>query len=212
MIFETKKPIVAGFTSASTTNREQELEKLSIKLGFKNVYFANQVHSGYVLKYGQNSAGEDGDGLICGDRNVLLGIFTADCVPIILYSSTKVAIIHAGWKGFVHGIFSNMFENFDKEEISHLNAIVGPCICKKCYEVSTDVAKHFDRIESLKNRKFLLDLKAESVKNLVNKGINLDKIQVSDICTYCGEGSLPSYRKNKTDLRIVNFVGFQEKD
>lgn len=209
MLYHTKSFVKSGFNPATTDDRQAELEKIKLNHGFDKIFFANQIHSGKVLKYAIDSIGADGDAIICREKNVLLGIFTADCVPITIYSNKIVGLIHAGWRGFVNGIFENFINELMENEKDKLNVIVGPSICKNCYEVGADVAKHFHNIEELKENKFLVDLKQESIDIIKKSALKTDSVQVSSLCTYCSIENLSSYRKNKTNLRQINFVGLK---
>ncbi len=210
--YQTQNNIIAGYAVAKTTNREEELKKIAKKLNFKNYFFANQIHSNKILIEGKDKNKNDGDAIICKQTGTLIGIFTADCVPITIYSDNFIGMIHAGWKGFANSIFDNFFKLIGKEKREKLNAIIGPCICKNCYEVSHDVAINFKYVKKQNNNKFLIDLSKEAAYRLIKNNINPNNIHQSNLCTYCSLNDFPSYRKDKTDLRIVNFAGIQEKD
>jgi len=210
--YKTKGNVIAGFAVSNTENREKALKQVTDNLQFKNYFFANQIHSNKILIVGENTNKENGDGIICTKPDILIGIFTADCVPVTIYNNSFIAIIHAGWRGFANNIFNNFFKLISNYKKETLNAIIGPCICQDCYEVSYDVAQHFKFITETQNQKYLLNLKQEALLCLTTNNIKKENITVSPLCTYCSKQALPSYRKNKTNLRIVNFAGIQEND
>ena len=90
----------------------------------------------------------DVDGMITNDPDVaLVGLF-ADCVPVFFVDPVHRAIglSHAGWRGTVGKIAEKtvaaMGEAFGTAP-ENLSCVVGPSICRDCYEVSADVAAAF---------------------------------------------------------------------
>ena len=79
---------------------------------------------------------------------MLLGVQTADCVPILLVdpSTRAVAAIHAGWRGTLARIaqktVGEMRMHFDSNPAEILSAI-GPAIGACCYEVGTELVTEF---------------------------------------------------------------------
>src|SRR5499427_8985424 len=68
-----------------------------------------QVHSGIVVDIGDTSAASEaveGDAAVTGLAGVMVGVQTADCVPILIVHRERraVAAIHAGWRGTAAGI------------------------------------------------------------------------------------------------------------
>ena len=89
-----------------------------------------------------------GDGLMTAEPNVLLGIQTADCVPVLVVDVRlrAVAAFHAGWRGTVgriveHGVMQ-MGEVFGSRP-EDLWAAVGPAIAACCYRVGEEVHERF---------------------------------------------------------------------
>ena len=200
--------IVAGYEISQNTDRAKALNTIKEKLQFSHCYHLNQIHSEKIVTFKKGmKPGLDGDAIICYEKNVLLGVFTADCVPVTIYSENGIGIIHAGWKGFMRGIFQHFFEKFTIRP-GHIKAVIGPCICNKCYEVGYDVATHF-RSECLVsiNDKVYLDLKKAAWHHLIENNLLKENITISDKCTLCSKDSFHSYRRNKTPFRNINFVG-----
>lgn len=174
-------------------------------MSFENAVYLKQVHGNTIYEVTENNfnqiKGLDGDGLITRAVNIPIGIFTADCVPILIYDREKriAAALHGGWKGTELGIVKKAVDimcgsmGSDPENI--LSAI-GPCIGKCCFEVGEDVAVRFS--SSIKRGgKFYVDLVLENVNQLKSCGVSEKNISTSGICTYCNRDMLYSYRRDK---------------
>ena len=86
-------------------NTEQGLLNLNnLKEWFnvKEVGYLNQTHSDKIFDY--DGINHNGDAIITNKKQVLIGVFTADCVPVIIYDRKKlvVAAVHSGWKGTIN--------------------------------------------------------------------------------------------------------------
>lgn len=91
------------------------------------------------------------DALVTTDEEVVLGVTTADCVPMLLYDAKDfqvVSAIHAGWKGVVKDILPQTIREI-KERLgippSNLKLKVYPCIGVEDFEVGEEVAQQFTR-------------------------------------------------------------------
>lgn len=129
----------------------------------------------------------EGDALITENPDIVLGICTADCVPILLSSPQRifVAAVHAGWRGVYAGI---VFETIKKIQSLYpqqkiLMSCVGPSIHQNFFEVGQeimDLFKHQDplykRFFSIKGKKIFFDLVA-----LVCYQLSLFDIQVDNV-------------------------------
>ena len=212
LIVENKFP-VKHFTSVkSCGNMKDEAQRNSLLRSFgvsaENLVLARQIHSNNVRIAGGKDKGafiEDCDGLITNEKNIMLGIFTADCMPVLMVSKDKSvkAAVHAGWKGLASGILQNTINMFqDKFGIKPENIIVyaGPHIQECCYEVSADLEKTFD--VKLKNGR--LNLSEIARKILERDGVK--EIYSSRLCSCCEDGLFFSYRKNKTEERMITLL------
>ena len=66
-----------------------------------------QVHSTKVLEIDSGLARlQPADGLITASPKVVCVVMTADCMPLFLSdrAGSKVAVVHAGWRGMADGI------------------------------------------------------------------------------------------------------------
>ena len=133
----------------------------------------NQTHSAKVIEVRKSNYKNkiNSDAMITKIKGLLLGVVTADCVPIILYDSRNeiVGCIHAGWKGAFSGVIENTINKIKKlNSKNKIFASIGPCIGKKSYEVDFNFYKKF-LDKSKKNKKYFVK------KNKSKKFFNLRK-------------------------------------
>ncbi len=215
-----KQPfLVHGFGTKHLT--EQFLDQ---KLGysqFKKVYL-DQKHSDLVHCMDGDSDGVlEGDGLITDSPNLLLMVKTADCLPVLIVDTEKKVIgaVHCGWKGSGQRILQKALMKMKNKyqcRNSSLLAAMGPCICRKCYEVGEDVVGFFrDRKVTLhafenhpdKEKKYFLDLKKLNHLQLQENGLGKNRIHSVDQCTYENKHLLSYRREGKNPGRMLNFIG-----
>jgi polyphenol oxidase len=109
-----------------------------------------QVHSDIIRRV--DSIPEEplsGDGLITATPALLLGIQTADCLPVILVDTKRhaIGVFHAGWRGTLKRIIEKgvgeMHRCFGTNS-RDLKAAIGPGIQGCCYEVGEEVRTKFE--------------------------------------------------------------------
>ena len=137
---------------------------------------------------------------------------SADCLPIAIANAegTEIALLHAGWRGLSAGVIPKSLKMFNLEN-NELRAWLAPCISQKQYEVGNDVYRTFTDLdeESKKNfqqvdsQKWLFDLKAEAVRVLKKFKVQVSQ---SNYCTYTDQDLFYSYRRNKTDKRVLTIL------
>ena len=102
-----------------------------------------QIHSGLVLEAVPPGGDRfsEGDGLVTKTPGMLVGVRTADCVPILIADerTRAVASVHAGWRGTADRIsrgaaVRELITRFGSRA-EDLHAAVGPSIGPCCYEV-----------------------------------------------------------------------------
>jgi YfiH family protein len=90
-----------------------------------------------------------GDALFTGDADILLGILTADCVPVLIADTRThaVAAFHAGWRGTLARIVERGVGTLQREFGSRpkdLVAAIGPAIGACCFAVGDEVRQEFE--------------------------------------------------------------------
>jgi YfiH family protein len=167
-----------------------------------------QVHSGNVLDIDDTSAaGEpvEGDAAVTAIPGIILGVLTADCVPILIADSDgrAVAAIHAGWRGTAAQIAKTavmrLIEKF-RIDPARLIAAIGPHIGSCCYEIGEEVAAQISDASAIVRRpewaKPHLDLAGANRRQLLNAGVCEEHIETSLLCTKCREDLFHSYRRD----------------
>ena len=137
---------------------------------------------------------------------------SADCLPIAIANSegTEIALIHAGWRGLSSGIIDKTLKMFDLDN-KELKAWLAPCISQKEYEIGNDVYEAFTKLDEesvksfkkLNSEKWLFDLKAQATRILEKFEVSVSE---SNYCTYNDEELFYSYRRNKTDKRVLTLL------
>ncbi len=151
---------------------------------------------------------EDCDGLIF-ERGTAGFMNFADCVPLFFYCDGVAMVSHAGWRGSAREIarisVNKLIEHYNCNR-NNIKVVIGPAICKNCYEVGEDVfyklyntVKKHDDIFIKNNGKFYVDLKGINKQQLLEEGV--ENIDVCPYCTNCGEKMFYSYRYENTDYR-----------
>jgi YfiH family protein len=145
------------------------------------------------------------DAMVTDRPNVLLGILTADCAPVLFADRRAVVIgaAHAGWRGALAGVTDSTIAAMErlgaKRETIH--AAVGPCITQQSYEVDEAFRARFVASDAGNDRFFAagaagkprFDLEAYVVHRLVAAGI--DEVEALNLDTYTAPDRFYSYRR-----------------
>jgi YfiH family protein len=199
-----------------------------------------QIHSGVVrvvkardgalegrLQTAEGKAVLEGDGLMTDVPGVLLGVGTADCVPVLVVDVEKkvVAAFHAGWRGTVARIVERGVAKMRGEygsRVGDLVAAVGPSIGVCCYavgdEVRAEFAGQFGYADSLFKTEasggvMRLNLWEANRRQLLEAGVGEARISVVGECTACArdEGGTRRYFSHRGEKgvagRMLNVVG-----
>lgn len=185
-------------------SRKAYAEALGIDVG--RLWFPRQVHGSEVLVVDSSMPdGVEADAVITNERNLLIGVSTADCVPVLLYDPIKdvIAAAHAGWRGTIANIVgktvTRMHDAFGSDP-SDILAAIGPSISPEAFEVGTEVSDVFvqNGYESCVlggYSKPHIDLWAVNEQQLVQQGVLPKNIDQDTICTFFNCDKLFSARR-----------------
>lgn len=198
-------------------NSNEGIDNLnSIKEWFnvEQVSFLNQIHSDKVV-IASNTI-EEGDALISDETSRAIGVFTADCVPILIIDKKNrvIGAVHSGWRSTAKDIviktIEKMKEVYGSDE-EFINIYIGPHIKECCFEVGDEVIDIFKKNINFKdcmvnNNK--IDLQSYIIECLLKQGIKKENIFTQELCTYCCENTrLHSYRREKQGYgRMFSFI------
>ncbi len=183
----------------------------------KSLVFSKQTHKANVRKVTAEDRGigllrpipfDDIDAHMTNEPNVALVIFGSDCVPIYLYDpgNRVIALCHGGWRGTVAGIAGKTVEAMSAEygtKAADVVAVIGPSICKPCFEVGEEVSDEFLRAFSDARKcgiverigdKDHVDLWEANVRMLLLSGVLRENIHKSGLCTMCRQELFFSHR------------------
>ena len=195
----------------------------NLNLNSKKLILIKQTHSSKVIRITQNNLDKSikADGVITSLNDVVLGILTADCAPIIIYDDKNKFIcnLHSGWKGSLNNISKKAIKLFDKYQIKrkNLSAIVGPCLGVKNYEVDKNFEKRFIKKDVRYSKFFQYKNKQKSYFNLralINfqlSELGLKQIYNINRDTYSNDNLFFSHRRathkgQKTTGRLINLI------
>jgi YfiH family protein len=110
-----------------------------------NVRIARIKHLGFALK--NENLFKPADALITKEKNIILGIFIVDCLPVFLYDPKKdiTALANAGWRGLYDGLLQNVIKKIIKlvSKTENILAYIGPSIGPCQYHVEEERVNMF---------------------------------------------------------------------
>ncbi len=182
-----------------------------------SLFLLKQVHGTRVVAAPWDGTPE-ADAAVAEEPGLLLGIKTADCLPILLVDPRRraVAAAHAGWRGTAAGVALRAVEALVARgsRASDLLAALGPAIGSCCYEVGEELRDVFaEEAEHVlrpgpRGRPHL-DLREANTRQLLRAGLaGLSLFQLAE-CTRCHADRYHSYRRDGPGAgRMISFVGF----
>ena len=168
--------------------------------------FMEQVHGDMVVEVNQETKFPVvADALVYRERGLPLAVLTADCLPILISSSTVVGAVHAGRKGVLNGVIDSAVSVMRALGGTDLVARIGPAICKECYEV--DEQMYEDAVKKVPElattpAKHCLDLMSGAKSQLESYGVKVSSV---DICT-AQNSNFFSYRRDGKTGRSAGVI------
>ncbi|MGV3490806.1 MAG: peptidoglycan editing factor PgeF [Devosia sp.] len=194
----------------------------------KDLVVLRQTHSTTVITLTERpdrTVATEGDALVTNRPDLLLGILTADCAPILLADPEAgvVGAAHAGWKGAAGGILYGTVMGMVAlgADPKNIRAAIGPTISAANYEVGPDTARDIAALDSDaaahvtippgKTREHF-DIPGLLAEQLFGAGVGL----VSDLglCTYADPARFFSHRyathNGITTGRQISVIGLRD--
>lgn len=203
----------------------------------KEVFDSDNIINSFNTNYGFDATGFadlklkiDADAQVSTLSSLALGMFAADCLPVLLaddYASV-IAAAHCGRKGLMAGVLETTIDAMCKKgaDLARITAVLGPCICANCYEVGDDIARDFERRypQTVSRTRFggvgidiaeaaRIDLALAGVSNIVDslprvtaatKYLSED-VELKEICDSDCEGSSLEERLKTLDNPLCTF-------
>ncbi|MFN7942498.1 MAG: polyphenol oxidase family protein [Thermoanaerobaculia bacterium] len=187
------------FFGKGVAGRDAELPVALVPLGLERAWLT-QIHSAIVHEARPGLVGE-GDALVSGARRLGLVVATADCVPLLIAGASRLAAVHAGWRGVAARIVERALERLaEPARVAWIGPAIGGC----CYEVGEEVAA---AVVAASDRSVLhpgsrgrphLDLASAVAAQLARAGVG--EIRRASLCTRCS-GDFWSHRRDGSAAR-----------
>lgn len=218
---------LAGFDEDSAENIRENRRRFLSALGAKHELATGwQVHGDKIRTVDGPAASdaEKCDALISDRAGILLGVKTADCVPILIGDATTgaFAAVHAGWRGTVRAIAAKavrMLRDTYGSRAGNLVCAIGPAAGGSRYEVGPEVIAALAEAFS-DPRPYLVptreghataDLKGANRDQLLAEGVPADQVYLVPFCTMERTDLFFSYRIEKSRLgrtgRMLSVIG-----
>lgn len=162
----------------------------------------------------------DTDGFITNKKNLILATTNADCILFLFFDPVKKVIgnVHSGWRGTLQEISIATVEKMVKEyncNPKDIMCFICPSIRKCHFEVEQDVMQMFyDKFKNLKQideiiekknnlNKWSIDTVLINKIILQNKGLKVENIIDSGICSVCNSDLIHSFRVEKENYGVL---------
>jgi polyphenol oxidase len=209
----------AGFNLAAHTgddaeavacNRRLLRDRLQLTSG---PVWLSQVHGRSLLR--ADTAGDNAaaDGSWSDSAGTVCAVLTADCLPLLFCdrAGSRVAAIHAGWRGLHRGIISAAVETLSVPAREML-VWLGPAIGAGAFEVGQDVYDSFTQKNPANSTAFrpsdashwLCDIYA--LARIELRALGVVSVYGGDFCTYSDPDRFYSFRRDGITGRMASLV------
>lgn len=198
-----------------------------INVDLEQMVFTNQSHSTVLKRVSEKDKGkgknafDDGieaDALFTTERNVLLGVFHADCVPVFVYHPKipLIAIIHAGTVGSLNNITGLAIQQLTQELninpsefITHLGPALDfahhPISEQRALEIIHLNPSHHAIVKKI-GGEYWLDIPLLNYIQLIDAGVHTKNICMSNLDTFSQPHDFFSYQRDPKTGRHISFI------
>ncbi len=207
------------------TKNHSEIFLESIGIKDRRLISVNQTHSDKVFILNdadvtdKETAEIPADALLTHIPEKPIGVFTADCLPILIYDPRLrvIGAIHAGRKGSEQSILLKVVREMTRVYGCRPEELVvgfGPAIGGCCYEVGEECFQPFkDKFPDKEgwfrlgpSGEYFLDLIAVNKIDGEKAGLLQDNVFSMEHCTCCSIPQMYSYRREGKTGRILTTI------
>lgn len=179
-----------------------------------DIQWLEQVHGHHVITIDKVlSRTPKADAAYTNKKNIALAIMTADCLPILISttSGNEIAVVHGGWRPLAQNILAHTLTKFTSP-MAQLHAWLGPCIGQEHFEVGADVKAAFmqqsaifaSAFKPIATNKYLADLHLIAQLQLTELGVK--HIYQQADCTFAQNKQYYSYRRDQQTGRMASII------
>lgn len=169
-----------------------------------------QIHGNHVVEAIKTAHPFQADASYTDEACVVCAVMTADCLPLLVCASdgSKVAAIHAGWRGLLAGIISNTLAAMPKNVLVWLGPAIGP----DCFEVGAEVRSAFlnksiaysKAFRCQSDGRWLADI--YEIARIELAALGVYKVYGGNFCTVTEHPRFYSYRRDKDTGRMATLI------
>ncbi|MHB8797931.1 MAG: polyphenol oxidase family protein [Thermoanaerobaculia bacterium] len=209
--------ISAGFTTLDLVPDElppdEGARRFARLLGVPEAPVARlkQVHGAAVVEAQGGAPGEVAvagvaDAIVTTESGLVVGVVTADCVPIVLadLEAGVLAAAHAGWRGTAARVVEAALDALEARGgcADRAWALFGPSISRDAYEVGPDVLAALGdpvpdgAVVAGRGDRSWLDVAAFNEAALLRRGVRPERVVRPALCTFGPPVRFCSYRRD----------------
>lgn len=199
-------------------NRQRLLDRM---VSASTIQWLNQVHGVKVVEAGNGEQVIEADGCTTSTPGVACAVLTADCLPVLMTnnSGTRVAAVHAGWRGLAAGVLLAALDRFDaaaEDVLVYLGPAIGPlhfevgpevrdCFLEQARTLGAGCASNMEQAftPSVDGR-YLADLYQLARSQCAAVGVK--QVYGGDFCTHSDSGRFYSYRRDGQTGRMASLI------
>lgn len=194
----------------------RELLNKTLHLPHQPIWLS-QIHGIEAVAIEKTNPATPADAAYTQQINKVCAVLTADCLPILVCdrNATRVAAIHAGWKGLASGVIEATIKKLaipGKELLVWL----GPAISQRAYEVGDEVRAQFINYDADATEAFIPSANQRWMANMyLLAKQRLKKLEISNIyggnfCTYSQPELFFSYRRDNVTGRMASLIWIEK--
>ena len=197
----------AAFSEASDGDIRNDFDaraSLSEALGVSDSWATvHQVHGSDVVRAADSGDAGNADAVWTTEPGIPVAIFTADCFGVVMSAPGAVGVAHAGWRGVLAGVVSELRSVMVRSGHSPTRAAIGPGIGPCCFEVGAEVSRQFPGDGAMTT----WDTSSVDLSGSILRQLDGLETWVSKGCTHHDDGWFSHRRNGRPDrLAAIGWV------